>query len=529
VPLYLRQYLPVLKDVWRLAIPVIFTNLLQTLVNVIDIFMVGRLGPLDVAAVGMAQVIRMLVLVGVLSVTAGSMALAAQAVGQRDDRRLRFVTRQSLMLALLIGIGLSLFGLIFAEYIMQFLGGDSSPEVVAMGASYLNIFFLGGAFLTLNFAINALMQGAGDTVTPLILVGIINAINVLMNYLLMFGPGPFPALGLDGAAIGTVIARGLGATAGIVLFYSGRNIIKLKGFDYRPNWQMFKDILGIGVPSGLQGIARNLTQIFVLRIVTATPAAAFGAAALAIGSQIESLATMPVLGINVAATALIGQSLGAWQVDEAKRRGAVAIGFSILVMLVLSLPMLIFAPQLVILFEPSANPTILSAGTAYLRIDGLSYIFVAIAMVTNGALRGAGDTIPGLMVTIIGRWFVTIPLAFVLALVLDFGINGVWIAIAIGNVVQGSLILVRWSRQKWLQVALRKTELYRTHLAPLPHTVQQQFLEELRTPLMKQAGVREKVDEEGVTYTTAKAPVRVKFAQDGYQILGGSLRGAQGD
>lgn len=505
----------------------ILTNLLQTLVNVIDVFMVGRLGPLEVAAIGMGQVIRLLVLIGVLSVTAGSMALAAQAVGRRDKAQLRFVARQSLMLALLFGVGLSLLGLSFSGPIMRFLGGDTGAEVIALGTSYLNIFFLAGVFLTLNFTINSLMQGAGDTVTPLVLVGIINAFNVLFNYLLMFGVGPFPALGLDGAAYGTLIARGLGALLGIGLLYSGRNVIQLRGLDYRPSWQMFKDILSIGIPSGLQGIARNLTQVFVLRIVTATPAAAFGAAALAIGSQIESLATMPVLGINVAATALVGQSLGAWQVDAARRRGNVAILFSVLVMLMLSLPMMLLAPQLIVLFEPSANPTILAAGSAYLRIDGPSYVFIAIAMVANGALRGAGDTLPGLWTTIIGRWLVTIPLAFVLALPFELGINGVWLAIAIGNAVQGSLILARWLHGKWLLVALRKSELYRRHLHRLPEATQRRFLDELRTPLMQQAGVLEQIDAEGVTYTTPK-PVRVVFGAQGYRVLG-RWQGAQGD
>lgn len=509
-----KRFLPILRDVWLLAIPVIFTNLLQTLVNVVDVFMIGRLGPLEVAAIGMGQVIRLLVLVGVLAVTAGTMALAAQARGRRDEEHLRFVSRQTLVLAFFFGIALSIFGLIFSEPILHFLASGSSDEVIAHGVSYLHIFFLGGIFLTLNFSINALMQGAGDTVTPLILVGIINSFNVLLNYLFMFGPGPFPAMGLEGAAIGTVISRGIGAGLGIALFYSGRNVIHLKGFDYRPNLGMFKDILGIGIPSGLQGIVRNLTQVFVVRIVTSTSAGALGAAALAIGSQIESLATMPVLGINVAATALIGSSLGAWQTKEAQLRGNIAIAFSVFLMIVLSLPLIIFAPQLILLFEPSADPTILAAGTSYLRINGLSYIFVAIAMVSNGALRGAGDTLRSMFHTMIGRWIVAVPLAYVLALQLNMGIDGVWIALAIGNVIQAGLLFSRWLRRPWIQVALKKSALYRKHLIHLPDELQKQFLDEIRTPMMQQRNVAELVDDEGVSYEGNQETLRYTFSEN---------------
>jgi putative MATE family efflux protein len=513
-----RRYLPVIHDVWRLALPVILTNFLQTLVNVVDVFMVGRLGPLEVAALGMSQTIRLLVLVAVLSVTAGSMSLAAQAVGRRDKAALGLVTQQSLLLAVLLGIALSVFGLFFSEPILSFLAGNSDPLVIAHGVDYLHIFFLAGVFLTLNFTINSLMQGAGDTLTPLILVGIINVVNILLNYLLMFGPGPFPALGLQGAALGTLIARGLGAVLGLGLFYSGKNVIKLKGFDYRPQWRQFKTILGIGVPSGLQGIARNMTQVFVLRFVTATSAGAYGAAALAIGSQIESLASMPVLGINVAATALVGKSIGAWQVDEAKLRGNIAIALGVVVMLVLSLPLILFAPQLILFFEPGAHPTIQEAGQSYLQINGLSYLFLAIAMVSNGALRGAGDTLPGLLGTLLGRWFVTIPLAYVLALPLGLGITGIWIAMAVGNVIQGGFVLVRWWRERWLVVAPKTTELYRTHLQSLPTTLQRQFLREVRTPLMRLPGVKERVDAEGVCYTLPEKTVRYVFDQGSYFV-----------
>jgi Na+-driven multidrug efflux pump len=227
---------------------------------------------------------------------------------------------------------------------------------------------------------------------------------------------------------------------------------------------------------------------------------------------------MPVLGINVAATALVGKSIGAWQVEEAKLRGNIAIGFGVIVMLVLSLPLILFAPQLILFFEPGAHPTIQEAGKSYLQINGLSYLFLAIAMVTNGALRGAGDTLPGLLGTILGRWLVTIPLAYALALPLGLGVNGIWIAMAVGNVIQGVFVFVRWWRERWLVVAPKTTELYRLHLQSLPLTQQRQFLREVRTPLMRLQGVSEHVDAKGVCYSSQEKTVRYIFGQHTYYI-----------
>ena len=504
--------------VWRLAFPVILANLMQSLVNVVDVFMAGRLGPVEIAAVGMGNTVRLLVLVAVLSVTAGSMALAAQAKGARDPARLSFVAKQSLSLTVLLALVLGAVGWFAAEPLLGFLNSDGDPRAVALGTTYLQILFVGTVFLVGNFSINSLMQGAGDTVTPLYLSGGINVLNILFNYLFMFGPGPLPEFGVAGAALGTVCARAIGVGAGLMIFYSGKNVIRLLSGSYLPDWRMFGDILAIGVPSGLQGVVRNSAQLLVLRIVTSTAAGTYGAAALAIGLQIESLAFMPGLAISVAATSLVGQALGAWQVEEARAEGNVAVALGALVMSAIAVPLFIFAPALVRLFEPSAHPTVVGAGTSYIRINMLAQPILAFAMVLNGALRGAGDTRPGLVGTIIGRGIVVVPLAYLLALPLGFGVAGVWWALFAGTTVQAFYVLVRWRRGRWVGVALRKTPLYRLHLRGLPEEAQARFLETVRTPLMGQGDATEEVSPAGVVYTTPQAVVRVAFAGEAYTV-----------
>jgi putative MATE family efflux protein len=509
-----------IRQVWRLALPVILTNLLQSLVNVVDVFMAGRLGPIAIAAVGMSSAIRMLVLVMLISVAVGAMSLIAQAKGGRDPQRISDVTRQAISSGLIMSLVLTVLGFALARPLLMLVNSGGEPEAVALGTQYLRILFLGTPFLVLNIVFNRLMQGAGDTVTPLYLTGALNLLNIVFNYVFMFGAGPIPAFGIAGAAMGTVLSRALGVIVVFYLLYAGRNVIKLLPGTYSPNWRMFQDIFSIGIPSGVQGIFRNGSRLLVLGLVTSTEAGTYGAAALAIGFQVETLVFMPGLALNVAATSLVGQALGSWQVQEARRRGNTAIGIGLAVMVVLALPVVIFAPAIIRLFDPSAHPTLLQTGTNYFRINTVVLPLSAVAMVANGALRGAGDTLPGLISTLFTRAAMAVSLAYVLAFTLGMGSQGIWIALAVGIIADALFMGWRWRGQKWLAVALHKTELYRQHLRYLNENLQQRYLHEVRAPLMAKTDTREIVEGDTVTYTVPEKKVQIKFDDFGYHIVG---------
>ncbi len=505
-----------LRQVSTLALPVIFTNVLQSLVNVVDVFMAGRLGPIEIAAVGMGNTVRLFVFIGILAVTSGSMALAAQARGARDNAELSFVARQSLSLTVLLALVLSTVGYFAAEPLLSFLNSGGDPRAVVLGTDYLQLIFIGTVFLVGTFSLSSLMQGAGDTVTPMVVAIGMNVLNIFFNWLFMFGPGPLPAWGVAGAALGTLSARFIGISVLIYLLYSGRNVVTILPGSYKPDWAMFRDLLAIGVPSGLQGMVRNSAQLFVTRIVTSTAAGTYGASALAIGLQIESLAFMPGIAVSVAATSLVGQSLGRWQVDDARERGNAALFFGALVMSAVAVPLFVFAPQLVTLFDPSAHPTVVTAGTSYLRINALAQPILAFAMVLNGALRGAGDTRPGLIGTLLGRWGVVLPLAYLFALPLGLGVTGVWWALVAGTSVQALYISLRWFRGRWTGVALRKSRLYRLHLKQLPDAIRTRFLDDVRAPLLALEDTSEIIEAERVRYRLSEYELAVTFDEDGF-------------
>ena len=508
-----------LSQVWRLALPVILTNLLQSLVNVVDVFMVGRLGPIALAAVGISSAIRMLMLVLLISVAAGGMSLISQAKGARDPLRMSNVTRQAVSSGLLLSFVLGALGYLLAEPLLALVNSGGEPEAVKLGTQYLRIIFLGTPFLVLNIVMNRLMQGAGDTITPLLLTGSLNLLNIVFNYIFMFGAGPVPAFGVAGAAMGTVLARGLGVVIIFVVIYSGKNVIKLLPGSYKPQWRMIRDILTIGVPSGVQGVFRNGSRLFVLGIVTSTEVGTYGAAALTIGFQVESLVFMPGLALSVAATSLVGQALGAWQPQEARLRGNMTVISGLVVMTVLAAPIVIFAPVIIRLFDPSAHPVLLQTGTTYFRINTVVLPLSAVAMISNGALRGAGDTLPGLISTMLTRALTAVVLAYVLAVTLGLGSQGVWIALAVGIVLDATIMGFRWRSSAWLNVALHRTDLYRQHLHHLPLEVQQQYLHDVRTPLMAMPSTREVVNLEDVTYTLPDREVTVRFSENGYRTV----------
>jgi putative MATE family efflux protein len=428
-----------------------------------------------------------------------------------------FVTRQAISSGLLISLVLTVAGYFLARPLLSLANSGGDPQAVVLGTHYLQLLFLGTPFLVLNIVFNRLMQGAGDTMTPLVLTGALNLLNVIFNYIFIFGAGPVPAMGVTGAALGTVISRGLGVVITFIIVYSGRSVLRLLPGTYWPDWQMFKDIFVIGVPSGIQGVFRNGSRLLVLGIITSTEVGTYGAAALAIGFQVESLVFMPGLALNVAATSLVGQALGKWQPAEARERGNIAIWIGLVVMIVLAIPIIILAPQIVRLFDPSAHPVVLATGVTYFHINTVVLPLAAIAMVANGALRGAGDSFPGMVSTMVTRGVIAVALAWVLAFPVGLGSVGVWIALAVGIVLDALYMWIRWQRDTWLTVALHQSEIYRRHLRHLSVEVQQEYLRDVRTPLMAVPSTLEVVQEAGVTYRQPDREVRFRFA-DGHFI-----------
>jgi len=495
------------------------SNMLQASMAVIDTIMIGQLGPIPIAAVGMGNTLRLFLLILILSVAGGAISLMAQAKGSRDPKRMSLVVRQGIVSGIMLSIMLGMLGYFIAGPLLGLMDQGGEVEAVLLGTDYLQVLFLGTPFLLLNIITNKLMQGAGDTMTPLLITIAILILNVFFNYLFIFGWAFIPAYGVVGAAIGTILSRAILLVFVLWLFHSGKNVVHLLEGTWKPNWAMIKDILSIGVPSGIQGIFRHASNLVIIGIVTATSLGTYGAAVLAIGMQIEQLIAQPIVGLNVAATSLVGQDLGKWQTKAAYQKGTIMMILGVLVMIILTLPVYFYAEEIIQLFDPSGHPNILEGGVSYFRITLLSLVFSAVAIIHTGTLRGAGDTKPAMYSAILNRNFVQLGVAYTLAIPMGMGYEGAWMGIIVGRMLDSIVMLYFWTRKKWLKVALEKTVLFRKHLQYLDPINLERYLKEVRMPFMSISGTVEQVTDNQVVYLQPDAKKTIAFSQGNYTLL----------
>jgi len=441
----------IVRNIIYLSWPIVVSALLQTTVGIVDIMMVGVLGPQPLAAVGMGRFILMIVLVLIMAISTGAQAFVARYTGAKNPEGVTRVVDQTLILSVVLAAGMMALGLALSPVLFRIMGAEEN--VLALGVPYVRIIFGGILFMMLNFIINSILQGAGDSRTPLKILLLINILNVVLNYLLIFGVGFFPRLEVRGAAWGTIISRFVGAAVGMWVLLSGRFVARtdiLRRFRIDP--ALMSKIIGIGLPAGLQGLVGSGSGIILLRFVSDTIHGTYAIAALTIGLQIEAISYMPGMAFGTGAMTLVGQNLGARKPDRARRNGLTATWIATIIMSCVGLLLYIFAEQIINFFTESAH--VIAIGGDYLRIMAYSQPFLALVMVFSGGLRGAGDTKTPLIYTIIHSWLVRIPSIYVLGFVLNLQTTGIWWAMTLSTVTQGLATWWKFRQGDWQKIKL---------------------------------------------------------------------------
>jgi putative MATE family efflux protein len=449
---YLRLDRPLLSAIGNLAYPVVLANLLQATVGIVDIWMVSRLGTESTAAVGMSRQLIMAVILSTAGLAVGSQTMVAQFAGARKPESMTRVAAQSILVMLIASLSISLLGVLISPALLQVLGADAA--IMALAVPYMRAFFALSIFLVFNYMFNAMLQGAGDTKTPLAIMGVINVIHVFFNYAFIYGAGPFPALGVTGAALGTMTSRFVGTLIGLGVLFSGRFAIKLsRDVSFRPDWKMIVRILRVGIPVAGQNVVRTLANLGFLWVVTNAALADFrreaNVAAYSVGIQSEAFSFMPAMALSIVATTLVGQAQGARDSREAERRGWVTGLIGTVAMSGMGVLLFVFAPQVIAVFNEARDPLVTSVGIAYLRVNALAEPFLALSIVMRGALCGAGDTRPPLLYTIFSQWLIRLPISYALVMMVGIGINGAWYAMAFSTVIQGVLTANRFRSNRW--------------------------------------------------------------------------------
>ncbi len=436
------------RRIIHLALPLLLTRQLENLVGFADIYMVGKLGPEAISAVGISRQLVMVISVTMIAVTTGTFAMVAQAIGAESRGDASATAKQSITLLSLLSIGISLFGLAAAPAFLVAL--SLSTEVIALGVPYLRVFFSGIVLMTLNFSITNCLHGAGDTRTPFYISLFNHTVKIGISYLLIFGIWGLPRLGVTGAAFGDIVGRLCGVCIGFWALYSGRfGITLLPDTSYRPNWALTRRILKIGVPSALQGLFRNGSNLVFVKLVALTASSTTAVAAFSIGNQVERLLRRTSLAFGTTATALVGQSLGAGNPDAAEQRGWTTLLIAVLFTAVLGIPIALFAQPILAFFTDA--PDVIQIGIVYLYAIILAEPFMCAAITSGGGLRGAGDTLPGLYYTLIAQWLIRLPAAYLLAFTLGYDIIGIWAALVIFSALQGALTVRKFGKGEWKQ------------------------------------------------------------------------------
>ncbi len=444
-------------QVLMLALPAVGEQFLNMLVGLADTYLVGHITPQlaaelgyksaadGLAAVGLANYVVWITTTIFMAGAIGSTALIARATGAKEYGEANNIVRQSLLLGIVVGLFGFLLMYASAPLAMRLFGANN--DVAPLAIRYLQISAYGMPLAGVTFLLNAALRGTGDTKTPLLVMLLVNGLNILISWLLVGGQFGLTPIGVDGAAWGSTVGRSVGGIFIVALILRGRGLIRLDRWP-RFHGDTMRRIFRIGLPTGAEMFAFQSALIVFSRFVVGLGTIPYAAHNTVITA--ESISFLPGLGFAVAATTLVGQSLGAKDVQQARRSGHEAYFQSAVFMGGMGLLFILipewFLKLLVI------NPEVVAAGVLPLQLVGVIQPMLAANFVYAGALRGAGDTVFPLLIKLVSPWLIRVPLAILLITYMDYGLLGAWIAMSVDLVIQGLLAFWRFYGNKWERI-----------------------------------------------------------------------------
>lgn len=431
------------KAIFLLAVPMILELIMESTFAVVDIYFVSKLGPSAVATVGLTETYLFLLYSIAMGVAMSVTAIVARRIGEKKKEEAGVSAVQSIFLAVLISIPFSIAGIFFSKELLGLMGGDTWS--IENGYHYTQWMLGGNMIIVLLFTINAIFRGAGDAAIAMWVLLIANAINIIMCPVLIFGWGPFPELGIEGAAIATCIGRGTAVIIQLwLLFKAGKHIrVKLSQI----YWEA-KTMLGI-VRTSLGGVGQMIigmtSWIFLMRILSDLGSEAVAGATTALRVMMFTL--MPAWGLSNAAATLVGQNLGAGNPDRAES-AVWKIGFYNMIFLIgVSIVYFFFNYSIMRIF--TNDEKVIAIGGEWLRILSYSYFVYGWWMVSVQAFNGAGDTKTPTKINFVFFWLIQIPLCYLLAITFGWEHSGVFWGVFFSETLVGLYTLWLFKKGKW--------------------------------------------------------------------------------
>src|SRR5579863_2414391 len=431
------------RAILLLAIPMVLEMVLESLFAVVDVFWVGRLGANAVATVGLTESMLTLVFSVAMGLSLSTTAMVARRIGEKDPEGAAVAGVQAIALGLIVSLAIGIPCGIWAPNLLGLMG--ASPQIVATGSGYTRICLGGSCAVLLLFLNNAIFRGAGDAAIAMRLLWVSNIINLILDPCLIFGWGPFPHLGVTGAALATFTGRGIGVIYQFYRLLRGTERIRVLRRQIRVNWEILLRLLRLSVTGILQFAIAQTSWIGLVRIVSF-----FGAAAVAgytIAIRIVIFIILPSWGLSNAAATLVGQNLGAKQPERAETSVWRTGFYNMLFLGTVGIAFIIFAEPIVRLF--THDPEVIPLAASCLRIVSYGNIGYAYGMVMLQAFNGAGDTITPTIVNFFGFWLLEIPLAYFLALPMRMQARGAYFSIVAAEAAIAAAGVILFKRGYW--------------------------------------------------------------------------------
>jgi putative MATE family efflux protein len=434
---------PIGRAIVLLAIPMVLEMVLESVFAVVDVFWVSKLGADAVATVGMTESLLALIYAVAIGLSMGATATVARRIGEKDPEQAASAAVQSIALGIAVAVPIGIVGALSARRLLAILGAPES--VVATGVHFTQIMLGANVVILLLFLINAIFRGAGDATMAMRSLWLANIFNLVLDPCLIFGFGPFPRLGVTGAAVATTCGRGIGVLFQVWTLGRGRGRVVIGRRHLHLQPRVMLRLLRVSANGIVQVMIGTASWIGLVRILSG-----FGSAALAgytIGMRIIVFAILPSWGLSNAAATMVGQSLGARNPDRAERSVWIAAVYNMLFLSCVGTLFLVFAGPLVRCF--TNDPSVLSYATGCLRVVSYGFPFYAYGMVTTQAFNGAGDTWTPTWINLFCFWIWEIPLAYFLAHRLGLGPPGVFSAIAIAFSTLAVVSSLVFRQGKW--------------------------------------------------------------------------------
>jgi len=436
--------LPIFKTLIKLAFPIVLANLFQAMYQLTDSFWVGRLGGSALAAVSICSpIIFLTVSLGIGFAMAGS-TFVAQYFGAKNSKMVSHAAAQTIVMITFTSIVFSTLGFIFAPKILLAMGAN--PDFFSMALSFLRIAFIALIANFSFFVFQSIMRGIGKPQIPVFVVIATVLLNFILDPLFIFGYKSVPAFGPAGAAFATLFTQTIAAAAGFIILFGGKHGIRLRLSDFKPNFKFIKKAFLIGFPSSIDQSARNLAMVFITSLMAGfgtTAVAAYGA-----GGILIQISLFFGIGLAVANGTLVGQNIGAKNIPEAVRVSKLSAVLSFLTLSLIGLLSFIFARQFISFFVPN-DPQVLVEGVRFVRTVSLAFGFIGLQMSFGNVFLAAGQSAVSMSITIISQWIILTPLAFFLSKHTTLGLNGIWLAFPLTNILTAIIAFSLYRRGSW--------------------------------------------------------------------------------